>query len=164
MLTLPWHCSCVTLQHQLNTYFPTSVREEKKALSSTLSLVKFQSWLNKLGSFSFCASAWHRIIFHLHRMKSLRGSLTSPVQSLPSLLRLKLPKLLHLPNLRSRAQIVQKSHIIQCFPPPSTHMHTKVSTHCSPNRRFALLRDLDKPFLSIFYSGLKAPIYSWILM
>lgn len=157
-------CSCVTLQHQLNTYFPTAASGEKKALSSTLSLVKFQNWLNKLGSLSFRASAWHGIIFNLHRMKSSHDSLTSPILSLPSLLRLKLPKLLHLPNLWSKAQIFQKSHIIQCFPPPTTYMHTKNSTHCSPNGRFALLHDLDKPFLPVSYSGLKAPIYSWMLV
>lgn len=30
VLTLPWHCSCVTLQQQLNTYFPTSVSGQKR--------------------------------------------------------------------------------------------------------------------------------------
>lgn len=49
------------------------------ALSSTLSLVKFQNSLNKLGSLSFCASTWHNIIFNLHRIKSSHDSLTVPV-------------------------------------------------------------------------------------
>lgn len=151
MLTLPWHCSCVTLQHQLNT----PVSGQKRHYQEHLPWWNFRTdWTNLV---PFCASAWCRIIFNLHRMKSSHDSLTS-VLCLPSLLRLKLPKLLHLPNLWSKAKIVQKSHIIQCFLPPSTHMHTEISTHCSPNRSFALLHDLDKPFLPISYSGLKAPI------
>lgn len=30
--------------------------------------MKFQNWLHKLGSLSFCVSAWHRIFFNLHRI------------------------------------------------------------------------------------------------
>lgn len=161
VLTLPWHCSCVTLQQQLNTYFPTSVSGQKRHYQEHFPWWNFRTdWTNlvpfssmqglDMESFLIC-TGWR-----VHMIPSLL--------CLPSLLRLKLPKLLHLPNLWSKAKIVQKSHIIQCFPPPSTHMHTEISTHCSPNRRFALLHDLDKPFLPISYSGLKAPIYSWILM